>query len=1066
MRYVRLFLVVMMCFAFAAPAFAQAGGATAEIKGRITDPQEAVIPGALITATEEEKKISRTAFSDERGEYRLLSLTPGSYQLKVEAAGFATQVQVLQVTVGQTLDKDWALQIGAATETVTITGEAPVIETERTQQSNTVNEQYIRNLPIDRRDYLAFTLLAPGVVDSNALADNADFRVAQTPQSGISFYGSNGRGNSVTVDGAEANDVAGGVRPTLSQEAVQEFQINRSNYNADLGGASGGVINIVSKTGTNNVRGSIFGFFRNQNFDAADPFAIVLDETTNAARRIKPDANRQQYGGTVGFPIARDRTFFFGGYEGLRRRESSTVPVLTDLSIFQPTAAQTAIVDRLAADTSTTTVPCLVGGPNLTPAVCAQALRTALTARSSIQSLFRDNSGVFPFTTDSNAFSLRLDHRSNDRNQSFLRYNFTDSKDENQSTRALVGNSRSNNVDILDSNIVGGWTHIFSPMLVNETRLQWNYRNFFVLPNEPHGPELNVTGFGFFNRDIFLPSRNIERRYEISHDLTYVRGTHRFKLGASALVRNGSFDSATFFGGRFGFGILPGALVSSQLATTTINQLQSLSLGLPTSYQQGFGDPIVKGTLPFYALYAQDTWNVRSNLTLNYGLRYEIDVRLVPLRTFKKNFGPRVGFSWDPFNDKKTIVRGGYGIFYSPIYFQIDYVVNALNEINGRRQIAQVLTTLNAANPLAVNGPINIFQTLSRQGVIGIPTPSRTITPADLTQFGITASQTGPRNPLTVLFRADPTYRNPNAQQASLAIERELAPGLSASISYIWVLTQHATRARDINLLPRPVFAASGIPEWTARAGCTGAAIVTCFRDPLLFQEIIYEAAASALYHGGILEVTRRFNGNFAIAGNYTFSKAFDEVTDYNSDFRANDQTNTRAERALSAFDQRHKLVIYAMLQSTHRSKALADFSLTPIFRANSGRPFNLLAGSDVNGDRSTNGDRPPFVGRNTGIGPDFWTFDLRLARRFILGSEARSLELIFEAFNLLNRLNFGSINNTVGPFPAGAAPAGNPDLTSTVRVRGRTDRGPSQPLGFTSAFDPRRIQLGARLRF
>jgi len=1053
-------------------ALAQAGGATAEIKGKITDPTGAVVAGATITATDADKGISRTVSSDEQGEYRLLSLPPGNYLLKVEAKGFAAlALGGVQVTVGQTLDKDLVLQIGATSETITVTTEAPGIEIEKTQQSNTINELAIRNLPIDRRDYLTFTLLAPGVVDSNALADNTDFRVAQTPQSGISFYGSNGRGNSVTVDGAEANDMAGGVRSTLSQEAVQEFQINRSNYNAELGGASGGVINIVSKTGTNNLRGSLFGFFRNQKLDAADPFAIVLDETTNLPRRLKPDANRQQYGGTIGFPLIKDRTFFFGGYEGLRRRESSTVPVLTELSIFQPTTAQTAIINSLAASSSTTPIACLTGVPNLTPAACAEALRTGLTAKASTQALFRQNSGVFPFTTDSNAFSLRFDHHAGEKDQLFLRYNYTKGDEGNQSTRALVGFSRSNNVERLDSNIVGGWTRVFSSNLINELRLQWNYNKFFVLPNDPNGPELNVTGFGFFNRDIFLPSRIIERRYEIADNLTYLRGAHRLKFGGSLLVHNGAFDSATFFSGRFGFSVLPGALVGPALATTTINQLQALDLGLPTSYQQGFGDPTVKGTLPFYAFYGQDTWSVRPNLTINYGLRYELDVRKEPLPTYKKNFGPRIGFSLDPFNDKKTSVRGGYGIFYSPIYFQIDYVVNALNEVNGFRQIPQVLTTLNAANPLAISGPINIFRTLRQQGVIGIPNTTRTIASADLTQFGINISQTGPRNPLTVLFRADPTYRNPIAQQASLAIERELTSGLSISASYIWVLTQHATRARDINLLPRPINTDPakgivGIPLWTAASGCAGAGVATCFRDPLLFQEIIYESAASANYNGGIIEVSKRFGGRLAIAGNYTFSKAIDQVTDYNSDFRANDQTNTQLERAISAFDQRHKFVIYAVIQSTTKNKALADFTLTPIFRANSGRPFNLLTGSDINGDRSTNGDRPPFVGRDTGIGPNFWTFDLRLGRRIGLGSEARSLELTFEAFNLFNRLNFAAVNNTVGPLPPGAGPGGNPDLAGTVRVEGRSDRGPSQPLGFTSAFDSRRIQLGARLRF
>ena len=339
----------------------------------------------------------------------------------------------------------------------------------------------------------------------------------------------------------------------------------------------------------------------------------------------------------------------------------------------------------------------------VTRAQCAPILQTTLTAKQSTQDLFRNNSGVFPFTGDSQAFSFRLDHIASQQNTFFARFNYTNRDEGNQATRALLGFSRSNNVSTLDVNFVGGWTHIASSNLINELRLQFNYNELFVVSNDANGPELNVTGFGFFNRDIFLPSFNFDRRYEIADNLSIVKGTHRMKFGASILIRNGFFDSKTFFGGRFGFSVLPGSFVSPQLATTTLNQLQGLDLGLPTSYQQGFGDGIVGGKLPYIAFYAQDTWNVTSNFTFNYGLRYEVDVRKSPLPTYFKNFGPRLGFAWDPFKDKKTIVRGGYGIFYAQIPFVIDYVVNSLNEINGFRQIPQVLSTLNAANPFAVN---------------------------------------------------------------------------------------------------------------------------------------------------------------------------------------------------------------------------------------------------------------------------------------------------------------------------------------------------------------------------
>jgi hypothetical protein len=273
--------------------------------------------------------------------------------------------------------------------------------------------------------------------------------------------------------------------------------------------------------------------------------------------------------------------------------------------------------------------------------------------------------------------------------------------------------------------------------------------------------------------------------------------------------------------------------------------------------------------------------------------------------------------------------------------------------------------------------------------------------------------------------------------------------------------TLRITRARDINLLPRPV-GPLGIANW-ADPACSGAGIFGCFKDPTLYQDNLYESTANAFYNGMILEVSKRFGRNLSLAGNYTFSKALDEVTDYKSDYQANDQTNLRAERALPEFDQRHKIVFYAYLQSPFKGVSngslakniLADFGLTPIFRYNSPRPFNLLAGVDTNGDRHSTTDRPIFAGRNTGIGPDFWAFDLRLARVIRMGGESRALELTAEAFNLFNRLNYGSVNNTVGS-----------NFTGPFNVHANPNLGPSAPLGYTSALEARRIQLGLRFTF
>jgi len=274
------------------------------------------------------------------------------------------------LNVGQTLVLDFHLRVAAGTAQIVVTAELPVVETQRGSQADTLTQNYIVDLPIDRRDYLTFTLLVPGVSNSDTIASNADFRPKQTPQSGLSFYGSNGRGNSVTVDGGEANDDAGGVRLTLSQDAVQEFQINRSNYTAEFGGASGATINIVSKSGGNELHGSLFGYFRNDAMDARDRFAYSQAlapgdpfSLTATGAPIKNNLNRQQFGGSIGFPIRKDKTFLYLAYEGLREDAQKSVPLLTASSIFGLNSNQQGIVGALEALPGNPQVPCITTNP-------------------------------------------------------------------------------------------------------------------------------------------------------------------------------------------------------------------------------------------------------------------------------------------------------------------------------------------------------------------------------------------------------------------------------------------------------------------------------------------------------------------------------------------------------------------------------------------------------------------------------------------------------------------------------------------------------------------------------
>jgi hypothetical protein len=1089
-------------------AFAQGVGASGDLKGTVTDPQGAVVSGATVTATQPERGTKRTTTTDANGDYRLPGLLPAVYDITVERTGFQTMVQKgVTVNVGQVVNLDFHMKVTTVTETVEVTSEAPVVETDRGSLGDTVIQQTITDLPINRRDYLTFTLLSPGVSESTQLAGDQDFRVKQTPQSGLSFYGSNGRGNDVRVDGGEANDDSGGVRLTLGQDAVQEFQINRSNYSADLGGASGASLNIVSKSGTNDVHGDLFGFFRSDVFDARNPFAVTpallpgqvfnpaLPDVHGVA--TKDSLSREQFGGTVGFPITKDRTFLFGSFEGLIQNAQDEVPLLTNTSVLRPTGGQATILTGLATLPGNPAVPCLTGQPALPAATCAAILQNILTINPAASPLnaflvnqFETNGGQFAYDTREYLASVRFDHQFDEQNQMYLRYSFGHDNEQNPDLQSLIGFSAGSAVHATDHTLEGKWLHQFSPFTLNEIVAQFNYSNFDVIPNAPGQVGLVMPGFANLGTNIFLPSRTIMRRWEFADNATMLRGHHTVKFGMEFLYRGNHTESNTFFPGRFVFGNLPGGLLSPclqvpaacGLAGNTLPQpispLQSAALGLPIFYQQGFASTgVYNYPRPFGAFYAQDSWAVRPNFTFTFGLRYELDNQSGALPMDTTNLAPRVAFAWDPFKDHKTVVRGGFGIFYSPIYGQIPDVVHTLGLVGGVQQIAQVFVPLTGApgNPALTSAAI--FQTLFAQGKVqcAIPTPGNAacITPADLTQFGINISHNGTA-PLSVFFSGQPGYDSPYSQQAEFGIEREIAPGWSISGSYIYSHTLHLPVALDINNLATAPFVTATSPftgqqvtfqSWGAPQ--CGLNPFLCFASPLVLQADQYSSAGSAIYHGGILEVRKRFSNHWSLLANYTYSKAISDVTDFNSDFAPFNQTLLRAERGLADFDQRHKLVVAAILESPWTENGFTkDWQLSPIIRYNSGHPYNILANGS--GDRHSTNDRPLGYGRNSGIGPDFFTFDMRLSRSLKLGEKV-NLMLAAEAFNLFNRTNFGAVNNEcpvvngfTDPTVCGVHQSGIFQDPITTSVGGT-------PAAFTAGagtFTRRQMQFGFRLTF
>jgi hypothetical protein len=776
--------------------------------------------------------------------------------------------------------------------------------------------------------------------------------------------------------------------------------------------------------------------------DARNPFAFGPNLSA-----LDPPFSRLQSGFTVGGPLARDKTFFFIAYEGLRQRESRFVTFLETRRFFEPTASQNALIAGLNGSPS----PALRAlGTGL-----SQVLTTSMATFPDTVRFLESNSGVFPFRNNDNTASLRVDHALSSSDQMFGRFTFSDIDTSGGSFGGLKGVSRSVNYAIQDFASVFGSTHFFSPRMVNEFRFQFANRDFDALPADRFGPEISINGVAFLGRDFFLPSTRTEKRFQWVDNATVVAAGHDIKFGGD--FHYIPFDTVTeiFLGGRFifgeaiplglildnGFGAGTAANVAAGLAATgrsdlipnlsaPITSLQSFNFGLPLVYQQGFGSPKAEFNNKVVSAYVQDNFKASSNLTINVGMRYDLELQPDPIHRDKNNFGPRLSFAYAP--DAKTAVRGGYGVFYSPIFEAVAFVGRVLNG----KQISQVFTPLTGLPALGVTATsAQVWAVARLRNAIG----NRTLTTAEIAPLGLVPGVTPP-----VLFRSHPGIVNPYSQQFSLGIDREVVRNLNISANYIGNRGVKLVRSRNHNL--RQV--------GNNAFGPTFGAI-----DPGILQDNVVESSGNSIYHGLALSAIKRYSSNYQFQASYTFSKAIDDVTDFITDLQAANQLNLRGERSRSAFDQRHRLVVSGVLGSPFQpgfgvGRVLADVTVSPIFTYGAGYPFNVVLGFDANLDTQANTDRPSGLGRNAGNGPDYMSFDLRVAKNFRFGDSKYGLEGIFEAFNLFNRVNFSGINTIVGnsPLPTGDIKGVGGD--------------PTEPLRFTSAFDPRQIQLGIKFRF
>jgi hypothetical protein len=460
-----------------------------------------------------------------------------------------------------------------------------------------------------------------------------------------------------------------------------------------------------------------------------------------------------------------------------------------------------------------------------------------------------------------------------------------------------------------------------------------------------------------------------------------------------------------------------------------VSSLQSFNFGLPIVYQQGFGDPRTKLSNTLLSGYVEDRYRAGEKLTFDFGLRYDVELQPPPIHRDTNNFAPRLGFAYSP--AAKLLIRGGYGIYYAPVYEALGFIGRVLNG----QQISQIFVPLTALPvPGGAATSAQVWGTVKANGILG----KRTIAASDIAPLGLVPGTTPP-----VLLATDAGLVNPYSQHLSFGVEREIA-GFNFGAMYLANRGLKLIRSRNVNLKQ----------VGTNAYGPAFGAI-----DPAILQDNRVESSASSIYNGLTLNVTKRFARYYQFQTSYTLSKAIDDTTDFITDLQAANQLNLRGERSLSTFDQRQRMVVSGVFQSPiqrgmRMGEILSGITLAPILSLSSGHPFNLLMGFDANGDTQANTDRPAIAGRNTGIGPGYASFNLRLAKEFVLKESVR-IEAMVDAFNLFNHVNFSGVNNVVG----------NMAITN-VRVEGNRSLPPSAPLAFTSASDPRQIQLGLKFKW
>ena len=948
MKSILAFLV--LC---AATGHAQSNASDAALEGYVHDPSGAVITAAKVGVRNLETNIGHETVTGDDGYYRFPLLRVGTYRVTAAALGFKEYEQTgVSLAVGQKARIDIGMQLGAASETVNVTADAPMAETGQATIGAVLSQKEVEDLPIASRNVYNYFLLAPGVQGlSSSTFGTTQFTFGGTERT------------SWNLDGLD-NTQRGGSRQIrmviTTPEAIQQVQVLSNGYSAEFGRAGGGQVNLILKSGTNQFHGSGLLLYRFADLQARPSLAAV-----------DPSRTWHDEAFTMGGPIRKDKIFFFGQFEN----NPYTLP--NPITI---TPANAAALNLPAHDI-----------------------------------------GNAPFGETYRTTVAKIDYKINDRNTGYLRYDrFTNHQPGNAS--GLTITDRGNN---FDDHMNGGGAQlatVLRPNLLNELRgggIARTQQNEPIGPNDPNGAYINITGVANIGYDPLAKTYSTETSFQVVDNLTWINGRSTWKTGVD--YQHTEFEILKSENRSFTFGGL--AAANGRPAVSALQQYLNTAAGTIdpatgkpftyTQFQEDGGDPHLTTAFQFINFFLQDEFRLTPHFTLNLGVRYEATLfpQLDPQAPFAlsrkidgdyKDWAPRFGFTWSPFADSKTVMRGAYGIYYDVPGLSTFYTAA---QVNGHRFLSYQVTGSDPQAPLFPNVPLL--------------TGSSFVVPPTINAFG-------------------PGYHTPYQHQANLQIQRELAPDLSMTVGYNFAAQRHGLYSDNINLGAPVSHLADGRPVYGGAAARV---------NPSFNQINLIVSGANTNYNGLFVNLAKRFSRGLEFAVNYTWSHALGN--NLGEGGAPEDPSNLQRDYGSLGNDARHTLALqglYAPRSSLAELRWINGFELSTTFFYNSGFPINVTSGIDLNNDGTLN-DRPLFRGYDDVTGPSMRQLDARLARSFAFRDRYR-LTAILETENVLNSTNASC--STAGGCTGAVI------STATAADFGR----------ITSARTARNVQIGLKFNF